>query len=159
MADDEDEVLPQTTIPKISFPPIHFNVPTIPSKPVPTGVKCIECAGGVAEPYRPSEERNLSLMTSYQIGSFINPQRLGEMGLKTSYGLLITVAPEETNLLLKTEVYSIMVYELFGMKYDGYSQGDKLAMASMKYDGYTQGDKQAMVGYIGYGWYMSSVAV
>ncbi|GAI85223.1 unnamed protein product, partial [marine sediment metagenome] len=116
----------------IYFPPIHFNVPTIPPKPTPTGVKCIECAGGVAEPYRPSEERNLSLMTSYQIGSFINPQRLGEMGLKTSYSFFIIVAPEETNLQLKTEVYSIVVTELFGMKHDGYTKADKLGMVGYK---------------------------
>ncbi|GAH32867.1 unnamed protein product, partial [marine sediment metagenome] len=120
------------------FPPIQFNVPTIPPKPTPTGVKCIECAGGVAEPYKPTEERNLSLMTSYQICSFINPQRLGEMGLKTSYGLLISVTPEETNLLLKTEVESVIAYDLFGMKYDGYSEGDIRAMAGMKYDGYSE---------------------
>lgn len=138
MADDEEEVLPQPSIPKIYFPPIHFNVPTIPPKPTPTGVKCIECAGGVAEPYKPFEERNLSLMTSYQIGSFVNPQRLKEMGLKTSYGLFITVTPEETNLLLKTEVYSIVITELFGMKYDGYTAGDKVAMVGYKYDGYTK---------------------
>lgn len=146
MADDEEEVLPQPSIPKIYFPPIHFNVPTIPPKPTPTGVKCIECAGGVAEPYKPFEERNLSLMTSYQIGSFVNPEIEvpdvyvpgRKMGLKTSYELFISFVPEAFNLLLKTEVHSIVITELFGMKYDGYTKGDTLAMAGMKYDGYSK---------------------
>lgn len=48
---DEKEVLPQPTIPKMYFLPIKFNVPTIPLKPTHIGVKCAECAGGVAEPY------------------------------------------------------------------------------------------------------------
>lgn len=85
--DDEEEVLPQPTIPELYFPQIEFNVPTIPPKPVSTGTKCVECAAGVGEPYRSSEERNVSIMTSYQINVFFNPQRGAEVGLKTGYEL------------------------------------------------------------------------
>lgn len=114
--DEETEVFPMPSVPSIHFPPISFNVPSIPIKPTPTGVKCAECAGGVAPPYRPFMDRALMLMSTYGISLHEPPFRLKDLELAIAYSVSV---PEASviirDLQLKTE-YEIQMMNWFVKK-------------------------------------------
>lgn len=106
MADDDDddeeiEVYYVPKIPKITIPPISFDIPSLRPKPVSPGI----VTPADAPIYTPEWIKRLKLMTAYGISVYINPVTVKELELAIEYGVSLPEFLEATkNLSLKTEV-------------------------------------------------------
>jgi len=114
--DEETEIIIAPSIPSIHIFPIKFKVPYIPVNPRPTGVRCAECAGGVGQPYIPSMDRGLMLLSTYDISLYEPPAAFKDLELATAYSVSVpTGLTIIKDLQLKTE-YELQMMNWFAEK-------------------------------------------
>lgn len=156
MTNEKPKPLFPSEVPKITIPVLSIEEPY--DRPMPTPVPVVlplrTVKGGTA--YVAELMRTLPLKVVASILVSEEETRKYELSIKSDY--LAVVAPifygegdasieleyskllewiKEVNLSLDTSI-DVVVYSMFGMKYDGYSRGDILAMHGIKYDGYSK---------------------